>query len=482
VGWCFGLLSNLGIFFWILQVPGIRWYHIALLDSYLSLYPALWTLLVALSLRDSILTHSFLACSWVLLEYVRSHAGFLAFPWITLAQSQVDNTPLLQAASLFGEGAVSGMVTLGNFAIWSVLRGKARLALLSGVPLAIAAVIGAPVEWEFRAPTGPTLNVAALGTAFSASSTARPDPLIRLESQLDFLREHPPDGAALIVLPESAVVNPQLFPEQVALFNRWAIGPRRAFVVGVAQATKFDQPPLPYDSDAPQLRSEAWVFTGTQNDPLRHVKSQLVPFAETRPLKSWLHWPEWLVPLRPEVVRGPSPRSLPIKDDIRVGIMICWESFFAHHAKALVDDDAMLLIMLANEGWFGGGPAGAQHNLTARIRAVEFRRSVVVSSNMGPPLVVNPYGQVLDSGSLNPAMQWSRATIPILSEQSWYSRLGDALPLGCVLLLASYAISALSRTRRLAAVRLTPATADHLPAPPMVMKGGSRPPANEPRR
>jgi apolipoprotein N-acyltransferase len=306
--------------------------------------------------------------------------------------------------------------------------------------------------------------------------------LIRLETQLDFIRQHIPDGAALIVLPESAVVNPQLFPGQVALFSRLALERHLSFVIGVAQATKFDQPPVTFEPEKPQLRSEAWVLTATQNDPLRHVKSQLVPFAEARPLKSWLQWPEWLVPSRPEVVRGPSPRSFPIAEDIRVGIMICWESLFAHHARALVDDGAMVLIMLANEGWFGGGAAGAQHNLTARIRAVEFRRSVVVSSNMGPPLVVNPYGQVLDSGSVNATMQWSSATIPILSDPSWYSRLGDALVLGCALLVASYAISASIRKRRGTVVRLTPLKADDLPVPPMVIKGGSRPPGNEAHR
>ena len=441
LGWCFGLISNLGIFFWVIQVPGIRWHHIALLDAYLSLYPALWTLLVAVYLRDSILTQSCLACSWVVVEYLRSHAGFLAFPWMTLAQSQIDNIPLLQTASVFGEGALSGIVALANFAIWSLIRGKTRLALLCGLPLAVGTAIGASVAWEFRTQHVPTLNVAAVGTAFPAAIAARPDPLVRLQSQLDFLQQHLADDAALIVLPESAIVNPKLFPEQVGLFHRLAIERRLSFVVGVAQATKFDQPPVTLEPDKPQLRSEAWIFTAAQENPFQHVKSQLVPFAESRPLKSWLQWPEWLVPSKPEVVRGPSPRSFPIADGIRVGIMICWESFFAHHSKALVDDGAMVLIMLANEGWFGGGAAGAQHNLTARMRAVEFRRSVVVSSNMGPPLVVNPYGQVLDSGSVKTEMQWASATTPILSDRSWYSRFGDGLIVGCGLLLVGYATS-----------------------------------------
>lgn len=471
IGWCFGLISNLGIFSWVIHVPGIRWHHIVLLDSYLSLYPALWTLLVALYLRNSFFSQSCLACSWVVLEYVRSHAGFLAFPWMTLAQSQVDNIPLLQSASFFGEEAVSGLVVFGNLAIWSLIRRKTRLALLCGLPLAVGTVIGTLVAWEFRAPPVAELRVGAVGTAFPAPIAVRPDPLIRLQSQLDFLQQHIPEGAALVVLPESAIVNPQLFPEQLGVFRRLAIERHLSFVLGVAQATKFDQPPVPFEPDKPQLRSEAWIVTASGQDPRRHVKSQLVPFAESRPLKMWISWPEWLVPIRTEVVRGPSPRSFPIADEIRLGIMICWESFFAQHAKALVDDGATVLAMLANEAWFGSGAAGAQHNLTARMRAVEFRRSVVVSSNMGPPLVVNPYGQVLDSGSVKAEMEWASATLPIISDQSWYSRLGDSFIVVCALFMASYALSAFIRNRRAAVVRSRAVRHDELPG---VVKRESR--------
>ena len=447
LGWCFGLIANLGVFCWVTQVPGIRWHHITLLDSYLSLYPALWTLLVALFLRDSVLSQWFLACSWVLLEYLRSHAGFLAFPWMTLAQSQVENTPLLQTASLFGEGAVSGLVVLGNLAVWSLIRGERRLAAWCVLPLAVGSLIGALVASESRVEHVPTMAVAALGTAFPAPVAARPDPLVRLESQLDFLQQHTPNGAALIVLPESAIVNPQLFPEQVGRLHRLAAARHLSLVAGVAEATKFDHPPVPLEPDKPQLRSEAWILTAAEKDPQRHVKSQLVPFAESRPLKTWLSWPEWLIPSKPEVVRGPAPRSYPIADGIRVGIMICWESLFAHHARALVDDGATALIMLANEGWFGDGAAGAQHNLTARMRAVESRRSVVVASNMGVPMVVDPYGRVTASGIMKSDLQWVSGAVPILTVQSWYTRLGDSFVAACGLFFLIYVVSGCLRKK-----------------------------------
>jgi apolipoprotein N-acyltransferase len=172
------------------------------------------------------------------------------------------------------------------------------------------------------------------------------------------------------------------------------------------------------------------------------VKSQLVPFAESRPLKSWFAWPEWLVPSKPEVMSGQVPHSYPIADDIRVGIMICWESLFAHHARLLVNDGATLLVMLANEGWFGGSAAGAQHNLTARMRAVETRRSVIVASNMGPPLVIDPYGRLLADTSPGAGMQWATAAAPLVKELSLYARHGDVLVLSCALLAVAILLKA----------------------------------------
>jgi len=138
-----------------------------------------------------------------------------------------------------------------------------------------------------------------------------------------------------------------------------------------------------------------------------------------------------LIPPQPEVEEGPDPRSFPLSNNVRIGIMVCWESLFADHARTVVADQANVLLMLANEGWFGRTAAGAQHNLTARLRAVEMRRAVIVASNMGPSLIVAPYGQELGIHPSPESSEWLTAVVPLVTERSLYARLGDSFVFGC---------------------------------------------------
>lgn len=441
LGWSFGLLTHLGVFSWITQVPGLRWYHIALLDGYLALYPAIWCLLAARWLTGALWTQASLACAWVVLEYLRGHAGFLALPWITLAQSQVDNLPLLQTASLFGESAVTFLVVLGNLAIWNVLqRERSRTAFWCAIPvlMSLGYGINCLASWEAG---DQTLSVATLNTGFPAPEAARPDPLVRVQAQLEHLRQQFPAGADLLTLPESAIINPQLFPDHLDELRRLVDEHESVVIAGVAEATKFDRPVLHSGEAKAQLRSEAWIITPEQAEPRRHVKSRLVPFAERTPLKGWLAWPAWLVPQKPEVEEGPQPQSYLLSNHVRVGIMICWESLFADHAMTLVRDQANLLLMLSNEGWFGATAAGAQHNLTARIRAVETHRAVVVASNMGPSLIIDPFGRELASHSSPDGIQWVNAEVPIVTELSLYARLGEIFVLSCGMIVLARVLS-----------------------------------------
>jgi len=107
------------------------------------------------------------------------------------------------------------------------------------------------------------------------------------------------------------------------------------------------------------LRGGAWLITPDSEVPQHYIKSLLIPFAESVPLKNWFTWPIWLIPPRPEVARGPAPRSYLVPGGVRVGIMICWESLFTDYARELAKDDTTVLLMLANEGWFGATAAGA---------------------------------------------------------------------------------------------------------------------------
>ncbi|MGD9850857.1 MAG: apolipoprotein N-acyltransferase [Nitrospirales bacterium] len=430
-GWLFGLTVNLGIFAWLFVVPGFRWYHFLLLNAYLALYPALWCMIVARLVHNSMTAQIGVACAWVLIDYVRAHAGFLALPWITLAQSQIDNAPLLQVAPLFGEPGVTFLVVLGNLTIWNLANGwLTRCAWLGVLPVLGAMTLGAYLLTYSGTVSEPTIKVAALGTDFSARVSPAPDLQKQLDARIEYFQKTLPSDVEIVAWPESALINPQQFPGPLDQLQQLVKHKQVTLVTGVAEATKFDhrlKEPSLFDT---KLRSGARLITPDDHIPQQYEKTRLVPFAETMPLKGWVTWPVWLITPIPEVIPGPAPRSYPVPGGVRVGIMICWESLFADHTRALIHDGATLLVMLSNEGWFAD-PAGAQHNLTARMRAAETQRSVVVSSNMGPPLVIDPFGRVIAGNSLDSGMRWATADVPIVTEKTFYSSFGDVFVLLC---------------------------------------------------
>lgn len=68
----------------------------------------------------------------------------------------------------------------------------------------------------------------------------------------------------------------------------------------------------------------------------------------------------------------------------RIGAFICNESFVPKAAGTLVAEGAEVLMLLSNDGWIDGSAyLLRQHWLSAKIRAVEQARDVVVNCNLG---------------------------------------------------------------------------------------------------
>lgn len=463
-GWLFGFVANLGTFMWIFNVPGFRWYHFLILNSYLALYPALWSVCVARFRCHSISASVAIACTWVILDYVKGHAGFLGLPWVTLAQSQVDNTPLLQTARVFGESGVTFLVVLGNLAIWNTVKTwNANNAMLSALPVTTAMLLGTFALYGSATSSKPHVHIAALGTTFPAHEKASPSLHARFDTVWKFIDHQLPSGVEIVALPESALINPVLFPDQIDRLHQLARHKQITIVTGVAEAAKFAAPSTNFSIALSKLRSGALIITPDSDLPQTYEKSRLMPFAEEVPLREWIKWPTWLVPPLPEVLRGQAPRSYPVPREIRIGLMICWESLFAAHARTLTTEGSNLFLILSNEGWFGSTTAGALHNLTSRMRAAESHRSAAISSNMGPPLVIDPFGRIIGQGSADSPIQWVSAIAPLVEEPSLYTRTGDVFVGGAGIFLLIFLFTNLGHDK------LAPNRSQHPPQP--VKKG-----------
>lgn len=124
-----GILAGFGIYGWLFEVPSFDMRHAVLLALYIGAYPAIWV--TAWALRRNIPLPVCATVLWLLVDYLRGHAGFLALPWGTLAQTQHRNLSLLQTASVVGEHGVTFLVALGNAALASLLLGRERREILN---------------------------------------------------------------------------------------------------------------------------------------------------------------------------------------------------------------------------------------------------------------------------------------------------------------------------------------------------------------
>lgn len=425
LGWLFGLLINLSLFTIVLPIPSLHLYQVLLLCAYLACYPAAWCTLMAGTALTSPRLPWLGASLWVLLDYAKANAGFMAFPIGSLAQTQVDNAWLLQTASLFGEAGVTFLVVLGNLMLWRARRGARGVETAWAVlPIALALIFGALTIYRSDSSTRPRLPVAVLHTEFSAFGRAHMPTTERMAATANFLHRSWPDGAKLVVLPESSFINPSAAPGLLAALQAQADSRDITLVVGVAQALKFDRPPGTATDITRKVRAGAWVFERDQQIR-RYDKVHRLAFAEYLPASGWIHWPTWLVAPPIEVIETPHARAYPTRTNGTLGIMVCWESAFASHARSLARQDAAILLQLSNEGWFIDTAAGLRHNATVRLRAVETQRPVLASVNAGPSIIVDRFGRVIASGSSRSTMEWVTATIEPRSTLSLYTRIGD---------------------------------------------------------
>jgi apolipoprotein N-acyltransferase len=434
LGWLFGCAVNLTICAALLPIPTLHFHQVLIICAYLAFYPAAWGWLIcAWPARSSTFT-CVASALWVILEYLKAHAGFLSFPVGTLAQTQVDSPWLLQTAALFGEAGISFLVVWGNLVLWRALCGASIVTTgASALLIMLAFAFGALTLVRGQRLEAPRLQVAALHTQFDAFGPGRSEPAARMDRTFNYIATNLPRAARLLVLPETSFVNLGANAARLAALQAEVDLRHVTLIVGVAQALKFDRPQGLALSQESKVRAGAWIFEGGSTLPRRYDKVHRLAFAEYLPLAQWIAWPTWLVKPPLEVIEATAAPVYPTIAGPPVGIMVCWESVFSGHARELARRGATVLVQMSNEGWFSHTAAGLKHNATVRLRAVETRRPVIVASNAGPAIIVDAYGAVVTQRSSTQPEEWVTATIEPRSALTLYSRIGDVFVAACAL-------------------------------------------------
>jgi apolipoprotein N-acyltransferase len=442
LGFIYTFVSGIGIYHWAFEIPRFGVQHFLLMGMYLALYPAVWCAGVAFISRAGISLAFPAAAFWVILDYIRAHAGFLAFPWGTLAHTQHQNTAVLQIAAVTGEYGVTFLVVLASAAIAGLLVHRAwRPAAFAALVLALAHIGGAFAL--YAEPSGPTVRIAVVQPNTQIGEQATQHGSIEVFHRLERLTNAAAKlQPSLIAWPETAIsgdvqANPLLAADLQSLTQAIGI----PLVLGVSEVQKFTSRDA---GGVARHRAYNSAYLVSPGEPLAppYRKHLLLPFGEYVPLEGVLTWPAWIGGRGFDKAPGTGLHLFTLPDGTPFATLICWESFFSNLSRESVEGGARLLVQLNNPAWLGRTAAGQQQNLSSVLRAVENRVPVVLASNTGPSIIIDRYGRVIARTPEIFAADIAVGDVTLGSGKTVYTQVGDLFVFG---VLAGLAVGVLRR-------------------------------------
>jgi apolipoprotein N-acyltransferase len=444
---------------------GISWVHVSidqfggiplvfsltlmlLLCLYLALFAALAGFLAAFFSNNKRLNLWLLPPLWLLCEYLRS-VFLTGFPWLSLGYSQVDS-PLSSFAPVVGEVGITAILLYINVAFYTlfsqffkVLKAKKsadvnyttdnseqihkRSIYFSAfvlITISLSGYILGNVKWV--KPQNKTINVAIIQGNIEQSMKWKPElEWPTMLKYLDLTRVN--NDADLIVWPESAV--PALEPasqDYLSTVNRSALLNDSAIITGIQN---YDRSSKKFYNGLIVLgKKDAEDETGySYYSRNRYYKNHLLPIGEFVPFQEILRPIAPLFNL-PMSSFSPGPYQQPnlVANGLSILPLICFEIAFPHQLAAIFTRQTDLILTVSNDAWFGDSHGPHQHMDIARMRAIEFARPVIRSTNNGVTGVVDHQGNMIATiEQFKEAVL--RADIPLVSGRTPYSEWPKAI-------------------------------------------------------
>jgi apolipoprotein N-acyltransferase len=455
--------------------------------------------------------------AWTAVEFLRGN--FLGgFPWYFLAHTQHDFTTLIQISDITGAYGVTFLVAAVNGLLFEVLfrfrplrrlfdptefaRVGSVLGIVTQAVFVLILLCGALGYGAYRVSEPPgyvALPLVVVQTNVeqgirnardSGSDNERTQAVETMGVQHEKLRVlAAQDRPQLIIWPETSHVEEWLeLSENFSLHERSvALDRENAKVLQEAKDGGSDvlfgfNALVVVSRDHARRYNSAVLVNKEGRFVDRYDKIHRVPFGEYVPFVDTLPWMKVFSPygsLDYSVRPGERFTRFPTGDH-HFGVVICFEDTDPALARQYAGGDGGppvdFLVNISNDGWFRGTSEHEEHLAISRFRAVECRRTLVRSVNMGISGVILSNGRVADLHSLRgneqdgflwgaswghtntvvelPVRSWAdhkkvkgvlRGLIAIDHRTSWYARLGDWLPSACWLIVAGGLAMAVAR-------------------------------------
>lgn len=381
------------------------------------------------------------AALWTGIEWVQGHLGDLSFPWLGLGTSVAAFPRVAGAAELVGARGLTVWIALVNGMIATAI-----LAYRAGRPVrrtaaATLALVALPVAFgAWRAATlelRPAARVAVVQPNIPEDlKMQRAEAIDSTLTALRTLMERIPPGAVdLVVWPETAI--PAVLERPYERFLVESVRELSARVDAPIVAGAYGMAGDPF-GDYTLFNSSYVVAPDGPTGDVYHKRS-LVPFVERIPFID----PAWLEGIIGDVRyfgglgrgEGATPFTAAGR---RYGILICYESIFAPHARAYRLAGADYLVNMTNDAWYGREPWYArttalwQHPAHLSMRAIEQRIGIARAANTGISMFVDPLGRSHERTPLfEPDVRI--ATVYTTDVVTLFARWGDWLATGVTL-------------------------------------------------
>ncbi|MBW1698222.1 MAG: apolipoprotein N-acyltransferase [Deltaproteobacteria bacterium] len=420
---------------WFLSIPVLF-----LLTCYLSLYTGAFSASVILLCKKPTGLFFIIPVLWVFFEYLRT-VLLSGLPWELIGYSQHKILPIIQISDLFGVYGVSFLIALSNatlFLVFLSATGKHWNGFSVSKPITTASVLlfacAFLAGWlygtrriasvERLMTSAPKVRVAVVQGNIDQGIKWNPDfQDSSVEKYLRLSRTAGRNQVDLIVWPETAT--PFYFLHDAELTRKvfegiFSIG--ADFLIGSPSYTQ-QKNRIAYYNSAYLLRADGKIYG-------KYNKVHLVPFGEYVPFKKWLPFLGKMVSQVGDFKSGKLGQTIPWRAH-RVGLLICFEIIFPGLSRAVVKNQAALLVNITNDAWFGKTSAPYQHFSMAVFRAVENRRSLVRSANTGISGFVDPIGRALDVTALFKDEIRIRS-VPLMKASTFYTRFGNLFAFACL--------------------------------------------------
>jgi apolipoprotein N-acyltransferase len=472
-------------------VPALQWMRVGhpsmyaawlLLAFYCALYfPAAIYLLRYLNRRTRLPLVITLPIVWTALEFLRAHL-ISGFPWYYLAHTQHEFLSIIQICDVTGAYGLSALVAACNAIAFELLRRREWFRQLCepglrpevershigfqilGVAVVfcgflIYGLIQLDEEQSEKGPLvvliQPNVPQQIRNDAWVQQGNAEQDLLkVYVDLTQDALKDNP--KPALIAWPESS------YPSWIDTEDGFVPKRENADLIiaeNHADAWRlarlwhtdflFGTDVTYYTKDDKSERYNSAILVRTDGSPGgRYNKIHRVPFGEFLPFE-WIPFMKLLAPYDFDysVRAGDKLVRFDLDKTYTFGVLICYEDTDPTLARQYARSDANgpavnFLMNVSNDGWFDGTSEHDQHLATCRFRAVEARKAIARSVNMGISAVIDGNGRIIALPGSSVANSkkiagYVACNIPIDRRKSYYALFGDWLPWTCWILLAS---------------------------------------------